>query len=61
LNRRIETERTCKTCHAALRKKRFAAISATPVGNTPAEFSKYVKDEVDKWGKVAKEANVQLN
>jgi tripartite-type tricarboxylate transporter receptor subunit TctC len=42
-------------------KDRFAAISATPVGNTPAEFSKYVKDEVNKWGKVAKEANVRLN
>jgi tripartite-type tricarboxylate transporter receptor subunit TctC len=42
-------------------KDRFAAISATPVGSTPAEFSQYVKDEVVKWGKVAKEANVQLN
>jgi tripartite-type tricarboxylate transporter receptor subunit TctC len=42
-------------------KDRFAAISATPVGSTPAEFSQYVKDEVEKWGKVAKEANVQLN
>lgn len=42
-------------------KDRFAAISATPVGSSPAQFSQYVKDEVQKWGKVAKEANVKLN
>ncbi len=42
-------------------KERFAAISATPVGNTPDEFSKYVKAEITKWGMVAKQANVQVN
>jgi len=42
-------------------KERFAAISATPVGSTPEEFSKYVKAEITKWGMVAKQANVQVN
>ena len=42
-------------------KERFAAISATPVGSTPEEFSKYVKAEIAKWGMVAKQANVQVN
>ena len=40
---------------------RFAAISATPVGSTPEEFSAYVKSEVEKWGGVAREANVKIN
>lgn len=42
-------------------KERFAAISATPVGSSPEEFSKYVKAEIAKWGMVAKQANVQVN
>ena len=42
-------------------KERFATISAVPVGSTPQEFSIYVQAEVDKWGKVAKEANVKLD
>ena len=42
-------------------KERFAAISATPVGSTPEEFSKYVKAEIAKWGMVAKQANVKVN
>ena len=42
-------------------KERFAAISATPIGSTPEEFSKYVKAEITKWGMVAKQANVQVN
>jgi tripartite-type tricarboxylate transporter receptor subunit TctC len=42
-------------------KERFAAISATPVGSSPEEFSKYVKAEITKWGMVAKQANVQVN
>ena len=41
--------------------ERFAVISAVPVGSTPVEFSAYVSSEVDKWGKVAKEANVKIN
>lgn len=41
--------------------ERFAAISAIPVGSTPEDFSAYVRAEVDKWGKVAREANVKIN
>jgi len=52
---------TIKVLNTPEIKERFATISATPVGSSPAEFSKYVRDEVQKWSKVAKEANVQLN
>jgi tripartite-type tricarboxylate transporter receptor subunit TctC len=42
-------------------KERFAAIAAVPVGSSPEEFSKYVRSEVEKWGQVARQANVQVN
>ena len=41
--------------------ERFAAISAVPVGSSPSEFSVYVTSEVNKWGQVAREANVKVN
>lgn len=31
------------------------------VGNSPAEFAAYVKDDVSKWRKVVKQANVHLD
>ena len=36
-------------------------LGGIPVGNTPSEFSQYVAAEVEKWGKVAKAANITLN
>jgi tripartite-type tricarboxylate transporter receptor subunit TctC len=31
------------------------------VGNTPAEFTQFLKSEVAKWAKVIKEANVRID
>ena len=31
-----------------------------PAGTTPEEFTKFLKNEVDKWGKVIKAANVKI-
>ena len=28
------------------------------VANTPAQFSAYIKEEVERWGKVIKDANI---
>jgi hypothetical protein len=46
---------------AALRdpdtKKRLA--DEEPIGNTPGEFSKVIRAEVEKWSKVAKAAKLQ--
>ncbi len=36
-------------------------LGGIPVGNTPAEFSKFIAAEVEKWGKVAKAAGITLN
>ena len=39
-------------------KKRLASDGAEPVGNSPAEFAALIKDELEKWGRVAKAAGI---
>jgi tripartite-type tricarboxylate transporter receptor subunit TctC len=33
---------------------------ATPVGNTPAQFDRFVRDEVDKWTRIIRQAGIRL-
>jgi tripartite-type tricarboxylate transporter receptor subunit TctC len=40
-------------------KERLAADGAEGVGSTPAEFAALIKEELDKWAKVAKAANIE--
>jgi tripartite-type tricarboxylate transporter receptor subunit TctC len=42
-------------------KERFAQLGIEAVGNTPAEFTQFLKSEVAKWAKVIKEANVRID
>jgi len=42
-------------------RERLLALGAQPVGNTPDEFAKFVRDEIAKWGAVIKNAGVTLN
>ena len=41
-------------------QKRFADLSAEPVGDTPAEATAFMHAEVERWNKVIKAANVKL-
>jgi tripartite-type tricarboxylate transporter receptor subunit TctC len=36
-------------------RKRLSEIGFDPVGNSPPDFSSYLKAELDKWAKVIKE------
>ena len=45
--------------HSQEIKKRFAADAAETVGNTPEEFARHIRSELDKWEKVAREAGIQ--
>jgi tripartite-type tricarboxylate transporter receptor subunit TctC len=49
---------------AAVRKpelrERFTTLGIDPAGTTPEEFTKFLKDEIDKWGKVIRAANVKV-
>jgi len=35
-------------------------VGMTAVGNTPEQFGQYIRDEIAKWTKVAKAANIKL-
>jgi tripartite-type tricarboxylate transporter receptor subunit TctC len=40
-------------------KDKLATDGAEPVGSTPAEFAAYIKEELEKWTKVAKAAGIE--
>ena len=40
-------------------KERFVADGTDPVGNTPEEFGRYIRDETVKWAKVARDAGIK--
>lgn len=40
-------------------KQRFETLGCEPAGGTAAAFASYVRDEVDRWGKVIRSAGVQ--
>ncbi|HKA41336.1 MAG TPA: tripartite tricarboxylate transporter substrate binding protein [Burkholderiales bacterium] len=40
-------------------KERFLADGTDPVGNTPEEFGRYIRDETVKWTKVARDAGIK--
>ena len=42
-------------------RERFTQMGIDPVGNSLAEFSKFLRDEVAKWAKVIKDANVRID
>lgn len=41
--------------------ERLTREGADPVGNSPAEFAKYMQSEIDKWRKVIRAAGVKPN
>jgi tripartite-type tricarboxylate transporter receptor subunit TctC len=40
-------------------RQKLAADGTDPVGSSPEEFARYIKSELAKWGKVAREAGIQ--
>jgi len=41
-------------------REKLAALGFTPVANTPDEFTARIKLEIDKWGKVVRDANLKI-
>jgi tripartite-type tricarboxylate transporter receptor subunit TctC len=42
-------------------RDRFAALGADPIGNTPEEFTAFIKAEIAKWEKVIRSAGIQVD
>lgn len=52
---------TVKALQSADIKKRFSELGMVPVGNTPEEFAKAMKEETVRWAKVVRERKLQLD
>lgn len=50
-----------KVLQSADVKKRFEDIGTAPVGNTPAEFTKAMKEESARWANVVRERKLEVN
>ncbi len=42
-------------------RKTMEEVGNVPVGSSPAELAKFVKDESDEWGPIIKEANISID
>ena len=42
-------------------KKVWDSLGATPGGQPPAEFGKFVQQEIDTWGKVVKASGAKVD
>ena len=42
-------------------RDRLSKEGADPAGTTPQQFGAYIKSEIDKWARVVKTANIQVN
>ncbi|MFZ9136941.1 MAG: Bug family tripartite tricarboxylate transporter substrate binding protein [Hylemonella sp.] len=42
-------------------QRRFAEVSAEPVGNTPEEMAAWMKEETENWAAVIKSARIQVD
>lgn len=57
---RINTE-VVKFMHTPEIKKQLAASGLDPVTSTPAEFSAFLRADMEKWSRVIREANIRVD
>ena len=48
-----------RALQSAEMKEKLAADGAAPEGNTPEQFAALIKSELEKWGKVARDAHIE--
>lgn len=50
-----------KIIHAPDSVARLESVGAVPVANTPAQFAQYLKQEVEKWGRIVRENGIRAS
>src|SRR5262249_45116568 len=60
ITERISAE-TRKIMKDAEIRKRFLAAGMEPAGNTPAEFSEFLRQQSERYGSIVKQAHVKLD
>ncbi len=50
-----------RAMHAPELKERLASLGTDPKTSTPEEFADYIKQEIDKWGKVIRAAGLKAD
>lgn len=55
---RLHTE-SAKALRLPATRERLESVGLKPAPNTPAEFSQFIREELDRWAKVAKAANLR--
>jgi len=54
-------EETVETLKDPGVRERLLAVGSDPVGSSPAEFGRFYRAEVEKWGRVVRSANVKID
>ena len=49
-----------RALHSDELKEKLALEGATPIGNRPEEFAAFLREELAKWGKTARDANAKI-
>lgn len=42
-------------------RNKFMSQGGDPVGNTPEQFAALIQEELAKWGKLVKDANIKID
>ena len=50
-----------KIRNASETKSTFAKVGVDAAATTPAEFSRFVRSEMDRWARVIRDANIQVH
>lgn len=50
-----------KALGSAEMRERFAAQGALPIGDTPEQFTGYIRNEIEKWTRVVKFSGAKID
>jgi tripartite-type tricarboxylate transporter receptor subunit TctC len=56
-----ESAELIKAINSPSVREKYIAMGADPVGNTPAQFTAYIKNEIAKWTKVVKDSGAKVD